>query len=256
MERMANRRPPWFWWLLILILSSCFAILTWSLCISIFNHPEIPRNYEILRKLGRLPEPKAYTSQTAPEHPAGSATDLRKSYVDFSDKELKTLNTSLLHSYLTNFREHSFCTYLVGPYKVLSSRKLTKDDIITEGFALQLRAYKQPDEYTELSPYPIVAEIIIPTPYADSHKGYHRGDMLELSITPHFTSLLNVDRVSIQDDETIVILTAVSLANRLRPPHEGPFDLAPPTELKLDAHFPIFPKNSVIESNSQASAEE
>ena len=80
--------------------------------------------------------------------------------------------------------------------------------------------------------------------------------MLDLSITPHFTSLLNVDRVSIQDDETIVILTAVSLANRLRPPHEGPFDLAPPTELKLDAHFPIFPKNSVIESNSQTAAEE
>lgn len=237
---MADRRPPWFWWFLILILSSCFAILSWSLGISIFNHPEIPRNYEILRKLGRLPEPKAYTSQTAPEHPAGAATTLRKSYLEFSEEELNILNTSLLHSYLTNFRENTFCNYLVGHYKVISTRELTKNDIIHQGFAIQLRAYIQPDEYTELSPYPVIAEIIVPTSYVESHQGYHQGDMLEFNITPHFASLLNVEKVAVQDDETIVIITAVTLASKLRPPHEGPFDLAPPKELNLDANFPLF----------------
>jgi len=241
MERMADSRPPWFWWLLILILASCFTVLTWSLCFSIFNHPEVPRNYEILRKLGRLPEHKAYTSQTAPEHPAGSAPVLRKSYLEFSDEQLATVNTSLLHSYLTNFREDTFCTYLEGDYRVISSRKLTKDDIISEGFAIQLRAFMQPDEYTELSPYPVVAEIIFPTPYADSYKGFHQGDMLELGITPHFASLLHVEKVDMKDDDTIVVVTAVSLAAKLRPPHEGPFDLVPPLELKLDAEFPLFP---------------
>lgn len=241
MERMADRRPPWFWWLLVLILSSCFAILSWSLCISIFNHPEVPRNYEILRKLGRLPEPKAYTSQTAPEHPSGSAPVLRKSYLEFSDQELATVNTSLLHSYLTNFREATFCTYLEGNYKVLATRKLTRGDIITEGFAVQLRAYTQPDEYTELSPYPVVAEIIFPTPYADSYQGFHTGDMLDLGITPHFASLLHVEKAAVKDDDTIVVVTAVSLAAKLRPPHEGPFDLVPPKQLNLGAAFPLFP---------------
>jgi len=255
MERMADSRPPWFWWLLVIILSSCFAILAWSLCISIFNHPENPRNYEILRKLGRLPEPVSYTSQTAPEHPAGSANILRKSYLEFSEEELALVNKSLIHSYLTNFRDDTFCTYLKGHYKVISTRKLTKDDLISEGFAVQLRAYMQPDEYTELSPYPVVAEIIFPTPYVESYKGFHKGDMLDLGITPHFASLIHVGKQSMEDDDTIVVVTAVSLAAKLRPPHEGPFDLIPPKELKLDAAFPLFPVEAATASDVKRSGQ-
>lgn len=235
------RRPPWFWWFLALILASCFSILCWSLCIAIFNNPEVPRNYEILKKLGRLPEHKAYTSQTAPKHPTGSAAALRKSYLEFTDKEIVTLNNSLMHSYLTNFRANTFCAYLQGTYKVTNARKLTQDDVISEGFAVQLRAHIQPDEYSELAPYPVIAEIIFPTPYADSYKGFHKGDMLEIDITPHFASLLHVEKWVQEDDDTILIFTAVSLASKLRPPHEGPFDLVPPKEVNLGANYPLFP---------------
>ncbi|MFK7909613.1 MAG: hypothetical protein AB8F34_03330 [Akkermansiaceae bacterium] len=241
MEQLATRRPPWFWWFLALILACCFSILCWSLGISIFNNPEVPRNYEILRKLGRLPEHKAFTSQTAPKHPVGSPATLRKSYLEFSDKELAVVNSSLMHSYLINFREATFCSYLQGTYKVTATRKLTKDDIISQGFAIQLRAHIQPDEYSELAPYPVIAEIIFPTPYADSYKGFHERDMLELDITPYFASLLHVEKLVQDDDETIIVATAVSLASKLRPPHEGPFDLVPPTEVNLSASYPLFP---------------
>ena len=241
MERMATQRPPWFWWLLTLILATCFTVLCWSLCISIFNNPEVPRNYEIMRKLGRLPEHKAYTSQTAPKHATSSAQAIRKGHLGFNDNELKVINRSLRHSYLTNFRENTFCTYLKGEYKVTGSRKLTKDDIISEGFAVQLRAYIQPDEYSDSAPYPVIAEIIFPTIYAESYKGYHKGDMVELGITPQFASLLHVGKIEQDDDDTLVVVTAVSLASRIRPPHEGPFDLVPPKEVNLDAQFPLFP---------------
>jgi len=240
MERMANRRPPWFWWFLALILASCFTILSWSLCSAIFNGPEIPRNYEILRKLGRLPEHRAYTSQTAPKQPASSAPILRQSYLVFTLDELETINRSLRHSYLTNFREKTFCTYLEGNYRVTNTRKLTKRDIISEGFAVQLRAYTQPDDYSEPAPYPVIAEIIFPTPYTDSHKGFHKGDMLELGITPQFATLLHVSKITQENDDTIVIVTAVSLASKIRPPHEGPFDLVPPKDINLRATFPLF----------------
>ena len=242
MERMAERRPPWFWWFLAFVLAFCFAVLSWSLCISIFNNPELPRNYEILRKLGRLPQPRAYTSQTAPKLPTTSAATLRKNYLAFSRDELRTVNRSLLHSYLTNFRENTFCTYLEGNYRVTNTRKLTRDDIISEGFAVQLRAHTQADEYSEPTPYPLIAEIIFPTPYADSHSRFRPGDMLELGITPHFASLLHVDKISQENDDTIIVVTAVSLASRLRPPHEGPFDLVPPGEIRLEARLPLFRK--------------
>lgn len=239
-QRLADRRPPWFWWFVALTLASCFTILTWSLCISIFNNPEIPRNYEILKKLERLPTPRAYTSQTAPKLPSNAAPTLRKSYLVYTPLELSTINRSLLHSYLTNYREKTFSSYLEGTYQVTQTRKLTKDDLITEGFAIQLRAYTQPDEFNEPSPYPVIAEIIFPTPYSNSHRGYHQGDILELGITPHFASLLHVAQLTQTNDDTIVIVTAVSLASKLRPPHAGPFDLSPPEELNLNATVPLF----------------
>lgn len=237
---MADSRPPWFWWFVALTLASCFSILTWSLCISIFNNPEIPRNYEILKKLERIPTPRAYTSQTAPKHPAHSAPTLRKSYLAYTPSELTTINRSLLHSYLTNFRESTFSSYLEGTYRVTQTRKLTKDDLITDGFAIQLRAYSQPDEYNEPTPYPVIAEIIIPTPYSDSYRGYHKGDTLKLGITPYFASLLHVAKLTQTNDDTIIVVTAVSLASKLRPPHSGPFDLSPPKELQLKAKVPFF----------------
>jgi hypothetical protein len=243
MESMATRRPSWFWWLLTLVLASCFTVLCWSLCISIFNNPEVPRNYEIMRKLGRLPEHKAYTSQTAPKHATSSAQAIRKGHLGFNDNELKVINRSLRHSYLTNFRESTFCTYLEGEYMVTGSRKLTKDDIISEGFAVQLRAYIQADEYSDAAPYPVIAEIIFPTIYGESYKGFHKGDMIELGITPQFASLLHVGKIEQDDDDTLVVVTAVSLASRIRPPHEGPFDLVPPNEVNLDAKFPLFPSS-------------
>jgi hypothetical protein len=240
-EELVDRRPPYFWWLLGFILATCFAILSWSLCIAIFNNPENPRNYEILRKLGRLPEHKAYTSQTAPRHPAASAPTLRKSYLEFSEDELATVNHGLLHSYLTQFQENTFCAYLEGSYQVITSRKLTQNDIITEGFAVQLRAYLQPDEYNKIAPYPVVAEIIFPTTYSDSYKGYHKGDMLKMGITPYFASLINIGKIEQKDDDTIIRLTAISLAAKIRPPHSKSFDLTPPKQLNLSGKFPLFP---------------
>jgi len=241
MERLANRRPPYFWWSLGFILASCFALLSWSLCIAIFNNPANPRNYEILRKLGRLPEHKVYTSQTAPSHPAEPAPVLRKSYLEFTEKELDVVNQSLLHSYLTNFRSKTFCAYLTGSYRVTASRKLTKDDIISPGIAIQLRSYLQPDEYNKIAPYPVIAEIIFPTPYPDSYQGFAVGDSIEIDVTPHFASLLHVGIIEQKDDDTIVRLTAVSLAQKIKPPHSGPFDLAPPSELNLNVKLPLFP---------------
>lgn len=240
MDRFADRRPPYFWWFLGFILASCFAVLSWSLCIAIFNNPENPRNYEILRKLGRIPEHKAYTSQTAPSHPSAPAPVLRKSYLDFSEDELNVVNRSLLHSYLTNFRENTFCTYLEGTYRVTATRKLTQNDIITQGFAVQLRSYLQPDEYNKIAPYPVVAEIIFPTNHVDSYQGFKKGDTIELGVTPQFASLLHVAKIEQEDDDTIIRLTAVSLASKIRPPHSGPFDLLPPVEINLHADFPLF----------------
>ena len=240
-ETVVNRRPPYFWWFLGFVLAICFTVLSWSLCIAIFNNPENSRNYEILRTLDRLPVHKAYTSQTAPSHPPAMAPVLRKSFLKFSPEELKTVNRSLLHSYLTNFKEITFCSYLVGSYQITASRKLTQSDIIKEGIAIQFRAYLQPDEYNKIAPYPVVAEIIFPTKNTSIYKDFKPGKMLDLNITPYFASLLHVGVIEQKDDDTIIRLTAVSLAEKMKSPLKKTFKLTPPSELNLDAHYPLFP---------------
>ena len=47
-------------------------------------------------------------------------------------------------------------------------------------------------------------------------------------------------KITQENDDTIVIVTAVSLASKIRPPHEGPFDLVPPKDINLRATFPLF----------------
>jgi hypothetical protein len=65
-EEPAPRRPAYFWWLLANALALCFAVVSWTVCLHVFGNPEMPRNYEILRKIGRLPELKRYTVLDVP----------------------------------------------------------------------------------------------------------------------------------------------------------------------------------------------
>ncbi len=226
--------------MLALILSLCFTFLSWTLCYTIFNEPEVPRHYEIMKKLDRLPIHTNYASKAKPKLPTSEATTLRNQFLTFSPDEAATINNSMMRSYLTNFNEKTFSSYLKGSFKVLDARALTNEDFITEGFALKLEAYTQLDEYTDPAPYPVIAELIFPTPYSESYKGFHKGDMIKLNITPHFATILHAEKVEREDDDTIVVITAVSLASKIRPPHAGPFDLQPPNEVKLKATMPLW----------------
>ncbi len=65
-EEPVPRRHSYFWWVLANALALCFAVISWAVCLQVFGNPEIPRNYEILRKLGRLPQLKRYTVLDVP----------------------------------------------------------------------------------------------------------------------------------------------------------------------------------------------
>ncbi len=106
---------------------------------------------------------------------------------------------------------------------------------------MKLQAYTQVDEYTDPTPYPVIAEIIFSTPYSGSFEAYFAGDIIELNITPHFASVLHAETIVREDDDTIVVITAISLGSKIRPPHAGPFDLAPPSEVNLEGKLPLFP---------------
>ena len=218
-------------------------MLSWVLCLSIFNNPEHAQNYKILDTLGRLPIHEEYTSETAPKLGATTALRLRSQFLEIEQKDINTINRSLLRSYLKNFQDPVFSTYVKGTYKVISTRTLNHNDFITEGFAVKLRAYIHIDEYSKPSPYPIILEMIFPTHSSKSHAGYHKGDTLEIDISPYFASMLHVSTIKKDDDDDITIITAISLANKLKTPHKGSFDLKPPESINIGAKLPLFKEN-------------
>ena len=187
-----------------------------------------------------LPVHENYAEIEAPKLPTIKPLQLRNKFLALSDAEISTINNSLVQSYLTNYNKSTFCEYLNGSFKVLEARKLTNNDFIKQGFAVKLQAYHQVDEYTDITPYPVIAELIFPTHYSNSYSGYYEGDTIKLNITPHFASIIYATRTIRDDDDTIITITAVSLGSKITPPHQGSFDLSPPLEVNLKAQLPLF----------------
>lgn len=113
------RRPAYFWWFLANTLALCFAIFSWAICLNIFGNPENPRNYAILKKLGRLPELKRYTVLDVPNGNALSPAELYGKYFALGESERERLNSLLMRNYMRNFDKDLLLTYVEGDFQVV-----------------------------------------------------------------------------------------------------------------------------------------
>jgi Entner-Doudoroff aldolase len=64
-DDVAPGRPAYFWWFIANGMALCFAVASWLVCLEVFGNPEVPRNYEILRSIGRVPELKLFPAEQA-----------------------------------------------------------------------------------------------------------------------------------------------------------------------------------------------
>ena len=240
-EEPAPRRPAYFWWLLANALALCFAVVTWTVCLHVFGNPEIPRNYEILRKIGRLPEIERHTVLDVPN---GNLLDPRGLYSRFfplSGEPLKRLNSRLMRNYLTNFEQPLALTYIEGDYQVEQVRELGPQDFITRGFVIRARAMVKPDDFTKAAPYPVVIDHIFPTPSATAAREFRPDDILEIRKSPNCAVVLHIGRILDRDGDPLVCLTVVPIAyGPYRVGDEVTFDIEPPAEVKPAARFPMF----------------
>lgn len=240
-EEPPPRRPAYFWWLLANLLALCFAVISWMLCLHVFGNPEVPRNYEILRKLGRLPELKRYTVLDVPN---GSLLDPKGQYAKFAglgDEPLQRLNSRLMRNYLTNFDKPLALTYIEGEYRIEQTRPLGPDDFIGQGFVVRARALVRPDKFTQPVPFPVLIDYVFPTSDPAAARSLRPGDVLEVRKSPNCAAILHIDRVAEQDD-TLVCLTVVPIAyGPYSVGGEATFAIEPPVEVRPGASFPLFP---------------
>jgi hypothetical protein len=236
------RRPAYFWWLLANALALCFAVISWMVCLTVFRNPETPRNYAILRKIGRLPELKRHTVLNVPNGNLLDPKGLYSRFFPLTGDQLARFNTQLMRNYLTDFEHPLALTYIEGDYRVEDIRLLGAGDFITRGFAIRARALVKPDDFTKPAPYPVVIEYIFPTAETAAAREFRPDDILTVSKSPNCAAILHIERV-LDGDDPLVCLTVVPIAyGPYRVGDHLTFGIEPPAEVDPAGRFPLFKK--------------
>lgn len=238
-EAPISRKPPYFWWLLANLLALCFAVISWVVCLDIFGNPEVPRNYEILRKLKRLPELQRYTVLDVPDGNALKPQDLYKKFYGAKEEDLPRVNSLLMRNYLTNFERPMLLTYIEGRYQIADVRTLDKGDFISHGVVVRAQALIKPDEFTAESPYPVVIEYLFPTEDERVADKFKPGDIMEVKKSPNCAAVVHVGRAR-KDDDQVLLLTVIPIAyGPYQIGNSSTFNIEPPLELNPGAGFPV-----------------
>ncbi|MES2659033.1 MAG: hypothetical protein V4689_10480 [Verrucomicrobiota bacterium] len=239
-EEPPPSRPAYFWWLLANILALCFAVVSWFVCLSIFGNPELPRNYQILKKLGRTPVLKKYSLNEIPNGNSRAPKELYSHYFKFTDKDLADLNSILLRNYLTNFDQPLFLNYIEGEYEVLKVRKLGPADFFNPGIVVRAQALVKPDDFTKAMPYPVFIEYVFPTLRDEAADAFKTGDILVVKKSPNCAAVVHVSRITHEGDPGL-LLTVIPIAyEKYQLGAMGSFEIEPPLTLRPESGFPVF----------------
>ena len=238
-EEPPPSRPAYFWWLLANALALCFAVISWAVCLHVFGNPELPRNYEILRKLHRLPVLKRYTELDVPKGNSLSPKELYSRYFAYSDTERNRVNTLLMRNYLTNFERPLLLTYVEGDYQISDIRKLRSSDFFNPGVVVRAQALVKPDDFSKPAPYPVYLEYLFPTPDEGAAAMFKAGDILSVRKSPNCAAVVHVAKI-IRDGEPALLLTAIPIAYVAYQMGDiGSFQIEPPTGLRPAAGLPV-----------------
>ncbi|MDX1681347.1 MAG: hypothetical protein R3242_11530 [Akkermansiaceae bacterium] len=200
-----SRRPAWFWWGLVNLLALCFAVLSWILATEIFGRPDVPSNYQILRKLDRAPEFESYHPREAPDGRLFDGPELYSWFFTLGDKGYQSLNTLYRRNYMRNFDDAQAVTYVEGNFKVLATRAFGKGDFLPEGFVVRAQALVRPDDFSALAPYPVVIELMVPTAQSGAIELFPEGSRFSLARAPHLPVIMHVGRYQEMDEPTVQV---------------------------------------------------
>jgi hypothetical protein len=241
MKRMLQkppRRPAYFWWLLANVLAACFAVLSWTVCLDVFRHIEVPRNYDILARLGRLPELKEILPDDAPVGNALGPADLYRKFFALSEPDAERVNRLLLRNYLSNSNNPLVLTYIEGDYRIGKARALGEDDFVHPGLVVGGQAMVKPDEATAAAPYPVLIEFICPTTDVGVADLIKPGEVWELRKGTHFASVVRVGKTLAEGEQTL-LLTVIPVIAGPYPLGGHNVEVVPPARVWPEREFPV-----------------
>ena len=211
------------------------------MCLYVFGNPEIPRNYSILKKLGRLPELKRYTVLDVPNGTALDPSELYGKYFGLSEEMREKLNSLLVRNYMHNFESKLLLTYVEGDFEIRDVRELTQDDFVYPGFAVRAQAMVMPDDFTQAVGFPLMVEYIFPTEAGSGASGrFDAGDILGISKNPNCAAVIHISKVIVEEEPGLQLTVAPIAYGPYRAGDEKLFTIEPPQVLNPGAEMPLW----------------
>lgn len=247
--KYAKKRPPYFWWLLAHALALCFCTVTWIMTIYVFQNPELPRNYAMLKKIGQAPAPLPLTVLTAPEGDAIRPEQIYKEFVAYAlpenEDKLRKRNSRLLRGYLETYKSTK-PRYIEGNYRILQIRPLTEKDMVYPGFVIRAQAMVQPDQDRPAGPYPVFIESVFPCANQAAFTWFKPGDILRMQKIPDCVAIIHVSHLGTADEPMINLTVAPIAYNDLKIGISRIVSIAPPEKINLYGKLPMFEPNAKL----------
>ncbi len=236
-------RPPYFWWTLAHGLALCFCALSWLITLYIFQNPELPHNYSILRAIHCAPKLPIFTALEAPTGSSMRPELLYRHFAAYAGKEnankLKMLNQHLMRAYIQNYEEAEKPRYLEGDYRVLQTRALTPQDFIYPGIVVRAHALVQPDKLRPPGPYPVLVEYVFPCDQKAALTWFKPGDIMNVQKIPNCATVLHVSHLGTVDEPIVNITVMPLVYGEYRIGEQRVLQLMPPEALNLKGKFPL-----------------
>ena len=236
-----------FIWTVFLLVLVGVAFACWLGSFYVFGHPEEPRPYSILKKLGKLPPPARFQVTKAPAGEFLGAQQLFERYSKFTALQLDRENQIYLRNYIKNYSEtKKLVPYIIGKYVILKVYELHDSDFFTAGVVALTQSVDFPQVLVELV-YTAPAENV-----SDLKAMLKPGVEVRLDRTLDLSAVVHVAR-AIDGRVQLTVVPLLYGQYRLKE-GVGEFSLEPPLQLKVASGLPLI-RNQEVRSVFREQAE-
>ncbi len=228
----AKGKDNLFLWTIFILLLIGVAAGCWMGSFYIFGHPEDPRFYKLLRKMGKIDSPKRFEVTAAPPGEFLSASKLFEKYSKYTRLELQKENDELLRNYIKNFRETKKLTpYITGRFSIIDSYELKKGDMFPTGVVALAQSLDYPQVLVEHT-YPAAKENV-----ATLRTMLQTGLDMKIERTNDLSAIIHIEKI--QDGRLQFTLVPLLYGAYALRQGVGTFSLEPPVDLDMAGGVPI-----------------
>ncbi|MEO8351392.1 MAG: hypothetical protein ABI680_06645 [Chthoniobacteraceae bacterium] len=228
----APRKDNLFLWTVFILLLIGAAFACWIGSFYVFGHPEQPRSYRILQKLGKISDPRRFESTAAPQGTFLTPQKLFEKYSSFTPLELERENNELFRNYIKNYREtKKVVDYVRGRFLVVEPYELTDKDLFTSGTVALMQAENFPE---------VLIEHVFPT--TGSNVEESKGILIQgypfiIEKSKDVTAVIHIERI--KDGRLLFTVMPLHYPTWGVTVGAGTLATEPPMNLNVESGFPI-----------------